>query len=142
MPRINLSLHSDQLKAVLEMLFVNRPVKILRSIARAGRSQVVWLHFECEITKTRRASFVSFKDLLDAFWRWMETAQLMLMAFWEQNAVSRAVWSAISIGEYVYHRYWGWVQVVHKDFEKYLPRFWVRYENRTPAVQPWEVSKF
>ena len=82
--QINRILQPEQLAEVLGTLFVNRPIKIIRTIARTGKyaQSVPWVHYECELTGMRRATFISFQDLLQGFWAWLECANLMLMTLW------------------------------------------------------------
>ena len=64
--QLNRILQPEQLNEVLQALFINRPVKILRTISRTGKysQSVPWVYYECKITSTRRATFISLNDLL------------------------------------------------------------------------------
>jgi hypothetical protein len=143
--QINRNLHHEQVKAVLEFVFVNRPLKLIKVLATTGKynQSVPWVYYECELTGMRRATFISFQDLLEAFWSWLETINLLAISLWERNAVSREIWSAIEAGESIYHKCLGWAQVIEKDFDRRdFPRFWVRIDGETGAIAPYEVVGF
>lgn len=115
--QINQILQPEQLLEVLETLFSNCPVKIIRTMARTGkyRQSVPWVYYECEITKTRRATFISIQDLLEGFWAWLECTNLMLMAQYSALAVTKAIWAILPIGVWVWDEELGRAQVVAKD---------------------------
>ena len=60
--QINRILADSAIAQILDKLFVNRPVKILKTISRR-RNQISWIHYSNEITGQRFATFVSFADL-------------------------------------------------------------------------------
>ena len=101
LPRINKILNSEQLQAVLQMLFQSRPVKIIRIIAATGRSQVTWIHIENVLNRRRMASFLSFDDLIKNFWSWLLVLEMFALAAWEINQIRECVWSLVNIGDRV-----------------------------------------
>ena len=98
LPRINKILNSEQLQAVLQTLFRDRPVKIIRVIAATGRSQVTWIHIENVLNKRRMASFLSFDDLIENFWEWLLMLEMFALAAWEINQIRECVWNLINVG--------------------------------------------
>ena len=98
LPRINKILNSEQLQAVLQTLFRDRPVKIIRVIAATGRSQVTWIHIENVLNKRRMASFLSFDDLIENFWEWLQMLEMFALAAWEINQIRECVWNLINVG--------------------------------------------
>ena len=99
LPRINKILNSEQLQAVLQTLFGNRPVKIIRIIAATGRSQVTWIHIENVLNKRRMASFLSFNVLIENFWEWLLMLEMFALAAWEINRIRECVWNLVCIGD-------------------------------------------
>jgi hypothetical protein len=93
--RINKILNSEQLEAVLQILFQNRPIKIIRIIAATGRSQVTWIHLENILNQRRMASFLSFDDLIGNFWEWLVTLEMFALAAWEINRIRECVWHLV-----------------------------------------------
>ena len=63
-PHINQLLEPVQLESVLTTFLQSKSVKLLRVIAATGRSKVTWLYYECNLTGRKRATFVSFADLI------------------------------------------------------------------------------
>lgn len=89
----------------------------------------------------RRATFISFQDLLKGFWAWLECANLMLMTLWEVNAVTKIIWSILRVGIWVYHKSLGRSQIVEKDTNKKGKlRLWLRNRGRSYAVSPLELA--
>ena len=101
LPRINKILNSEQLEAVLQTLFHNRPVKIIRIIAATGRSQVTWIHIENVLNQRRMASFLSFDDLIKNFWEWLVMLEMFALAAWEINRLRECVWNLVRVGDRV-----------------------------------------
>ena len=99
LPRINKILNSEQLQAVLQTLFQNRPVRIIRIIAATGRSQVTWIHIENVLNKRRMASFLSFDDLIKNFWEWLLMLEMFALAAWEIARIRECVWNLVRIGD-------------------------------------------
>ena len=83
--QINRILTDNQIVEILNTIFINRPIKILRTICRTGRNatSVPWIHYQNEITGDRLATFISFDDLLQNFWVWLETVNLFAIAFFQ-----------------------------------------------------------
>ena len=141
--QINRILQPEQIAEILDTLFVNRPIKILRTIARTGKyaQSVPWVYYECELTGMRRATFISFQDLLQGFWAWLECANLMLMTLWEINAVTKTIWSVLRVGIWVFHKSMGRSQIVEKDTNKKGKlRLWLRNRGSSYAVSPLDLA--
>ena len=102
LPRINKILNSEQLKAVLQTLFQNRPIKIIRIIAATGRSQVTWIHIENVLNQRRMASFLSFDDLIKNFWEWLIMLEMFALSAWELNQIRECVWNLAYIGNSIF----------------------------------------
>lgn len=143
-PYINRILQPEQLRAVLQTIFINRGVQILRTIAKTGKysQSVPWVYYECKLTGSRRATFISFEDLLQGFWAWLECANLMLLAIFAKQAVKRAIWAALPLGTWVYSGNLGKAQLVEKDFSQKTKqlRLWLRSQGTTSAIDPLEIS--
>lgn len=99
LPRINKILNSEQLQAVLQTLFRNRPVKIIRIIAATGRSQVTWIHIENILNQRRMASFLSFNDLIENFWEWLQVLEMFALSAWEISQIQECVWNLVAVGD-------------------------------------------
>ncbi|MDJ0594272.1 MAG: hypothetical protein QNJ72_30560 [Pleurocapsa sp. MO_226.B13] len=140
---INRLLSSEQIEAILCTLLINCPVRILRVIARTGKfaQSVSWVYIENEITEQRSSTFISFADLEEAFWAWLETVKLLALAVWQRIGISKAVWAIVPVGAKVHHRQLGWCRVVEKDLSQsqHLPRFWVEIDDRLEKVDPCQV---
>ena len=102
LPRINKILNSEQLEAVLQTLFQNRPVKIIRIIAATGRSQVTWIHIENILNQRRMASFLSFDDLIKNFWEWLVMLEMFALAAWEIDRIRECVWNLVNLGDRIF----------------------------------------
>jgi hypothetical protein len=102
--RINKILNSEQLEAVLQTLFQNRPIKIIRIIAATGRSQVTWIHLENILNQRRMASFLSFEDLIGNFWEWLVTLEMFALAAWEINRIRECVWHLVEKSDRIFAR--------------------------------------
>ena len=143
---INRILHNEQIEQVLRTLLINKPVKLLKFIARTGRNStsVPWIYIENEITGERMSTFVSMKDVFLAFWTWLETAQVLFLAFWQRISISKVIWQYVEIGETVYNQGYGWVKVVDKDWTegKGIPRFWIDTGDRLETLMPCQVELF
>ena len=141
--RINRILQPEQLHSILETLFINRPIKILRTIARTGKyaQSVPWVHWECEITGMRRATFISFQDLLDSFWVWWESASTFALALWEVSIIAKVIWSVLPVGSWVYHNNIGKAQIAAKDISRKTGklRFWLRANDRAYVAYPIDI---
>ena len=142
--QINQILNPSYIHDALDLLLINQPITILRTIARTGRngSSVPWVYWENNITGRRTATFISFTDLLQGFWAWLETIQLLVFSFWEKQAIAQAIWHAIEVGDWVYHRQWGKVQIVNKDRCRGIePRLWIRRHQMGLAIDPLQVHQ-
>jgi len=104
LPRINKILNSEQLEAVLQTLFQNRPVKIIRIIAATGRSQVTWIHIENALNQRRMASFLSFDDLIKNFWEWLLMLEMFAASAWEIERIRECVWKLVRIGDRIFSK--------------------------------------
>ena len=146
MLRLNRILDSEQITDILKTLFINRPIKIIRVIARSGRggSSVPWVYLKNEITGDRVATFISFQDLLHNFWAWLETVKLLVIAHFQRQAISKVVWFFVNQGDRVYHRTLGWGIVVEKQLSvsSKIPRFWLDLEDRIEIIEPCFVEIF
>ncbi len=141
--QVNQTLHRSQLEAVLKTLFVKLPLKILRFIPSTGRSGVVWVYLENEISATRRATFLSFADVLEAFCIWIETLNLMALAIWQRLHISMTIWGLVNENDLLYHRKHGWVNLIEKQkSQNGWLRFWIETKNSIEIVEPWEIEVF
>ena len=146
--RLNRILDQEQISQILEVLLIDRPLKILKVIARSGKQQtsVPWIYYENEITKNRFASFVSFKDLTINFWRWLATVQLLAIAILKRQAISKAVWHYVQVGDWIYSSNYGWAKVINKELTNVLklPRLWLQLESdsKIEIEEPCFVEMF
>ena len=145
-PAPNRILFAEQTELVLRTLLINRPLKLIKFLAKTGkyRQSCPWIYVENEITGDRYSTFVSLDDFLRAFWTWIETAQVMFMAFWQRIAISKVVWSLLDVGEEVYNAGYGWGKIVEKIWDKGIPRFAIAFErgNRIENIISCEVEIF
>ena len=144
LPRINKILNSEQLQAVLETLFRDRPVKILRSIAATGRSQVSWIHIENTISGQRLATFISFQDLIDGFWYWLELLKHMIMSAIDLATISTCIWSLANIGDGVFSPKLSRSGIViDKDISNSgKERLWINWGRGVEVVNPLDIEIF
>ena len=142
--QINRILDDSAIAQILDKLFVNRPVKILKTISRIGRNQISWIHYSNEITGQRFATFVSFADLLRSFWLWLETVNLLAIALFQRQAISEVVWHFVGEGDLLYSRLHGWGLVIEKDRTESLkqPRLWLELEDSVEMLEPCFVEIF
>ena len=138
--RLNRILDDRQLTEVLTRIFLNQPIKVVRAIARTGRNQssVPWVYLFNEITQRYTATFISFDDLLENFWLWLDTIELMAIALFQRQAISEVIYHYVEEGDRVYSRLHGWAVIVLKERSesKQLPRIWLELENRLEIVEP------
>ena len=141
--RVNQLLPSELLKSVLETLIINSPLKLLRFIPQAGRSKVAWIYVENTLTTSRRATFISFKELLESFLSWLEIAKLTVMAWWQKVIISRIVEPLFAVGDRVYTSTWGVVEVLEKDWihNNSVPRLWIETEDTIERILTWEATR-
>jgi hypothetical protein len=144
--QLNRILQPEQILEILKTLFINRPVKILRTIARTGKygQSVPWVYMECEITGNRRATFVSLADILEGFWAWLECANLLLMSVIEVATLNRAIWAAVERGVWVFDGELSMAQqVVEKDISKDGKwRLWLRVNGTSREIAPIDLISF
>ena len=140
---VNQLLPVEYLKSVLETLIADRPLKLLRFIPQSGRSKVAWIYVENTLDNSRYSTFVSFKELLDSFLCWLETAKLTLMAFWQKAVISRIIEPLYAIGDKVYSPGWGIVEILDKDMthNESVPRLWIETENSIERILPCEATR-
>ena len=143
-PRINRILDDTAIAQILERIFINRPIKVLRTISRTGRNSISWLHYENEVTGQRLATFVSFEDLLRSFWIWLESVNLMAIALFQRQAISEVVFAVVEVGDSVFSQLHGWVEVIDKDRSETLkqPRLWIESSDSLDVVEPCTVEIF
>ena len=139
--RLNRILNDLQLTQILTTIFRNSPgVVVKRAIARTGRNQssVPWVYLFNEITQRHTATFISFDDLLDNFWLWLDTIELMAIALFQRNCISEVIFRCVEQGDRVYSRLHGWAIIVLKERSqsKQLPRIWLELEDRLEIVEP------
>ena len=138
--RINQPLFPSQFDRVLQFLFKGKAT-IFKSIRRCGRSGVTWVYFA--IGQQLRASFVSFKDLEEAYLKWLTTVDILQSTSDEKRAIGRANFILLKVGEPVFH-------VSRKDnklgvitekriSERKLPLLWVDWGNGLPVPEQPEL---
>ena len=138
---VNRLLHQDQLAAVINLLLGGK-VTILRIIARTGkyRQGTSWVYFES--IAGRRATFVSFDDLLEAFFAYLETIQIMFLSMNTKIAISKVIWQLANVGDTVWCDRFGWVEIVDRDFNKGVPRWWIAIDEQLEKIMPCEAQVF
>ena len=147
-PRINRILDSEQITSILETLLIDRPVKIIRVIARSGRnnSSVPWLYFENQLSGDRTATFISFEEILKNFWIWLELIQLTIQALYKRINISKVIWQFVETGNLVYSKKHGWVKVIKKEYTESfgIPRFWIKVDKdcSIETIEPCFVEVF
>ena len=135
-------LDGDTIDSIIRTIFIDKPLTILKTAARMGRSGVGWIYVQNDITGQKRASFLSFDVLLEGFWVWLSTVKLMAIALVKRMTIAEVIYNFVNEGDRVYHQQLGWVDVVEKDrtINAELPRFWVETEGSISIVNTWEVS--
>ena len=140
---INRLLHQDQLEAVLNVLFQGK-IKILRVIARTGKylQGTCWVYFESAWGK--RATFVSFDDLLKAFLTWLETIKVMFLAMNAKIAISKVIWQLADVGDTIWCDRYGWVELVDRDWteSRGIPVWWIASGEQLDKIMPCEAEIF
>ena len=139
--QIHKILNPEQVETAINALLsgANSSIKILRTIAKTGKYGQAnpWVYWQCEVTGKKVATFLSTKNLLSAFWSWLETVEVMLLAAWEQIVISTAIWNIAQLGDWAYHKTYGKVQIVEKtsagDGSRHL---WIRYNQTSITVDP------
>lgn len=147
--QINRILTDNQITEILNTIFINRPIKILRSLSATGhhKTSVPWVYYVNEITQESMASFISFKDLLQNFWVWLESVNLFALAFFQRLAISEIIYrNFINNGDHVYHKNLGWAKIINSERSEKLnmPRFWIELESdsRIEIVEPCYLEIF
>ena len=138
--RLNRILDDRQLTQILSTIFRNSPVVVKRAIARTGHhgTSVPWVYLYNEITDKYTATFISFADLIENFWLWLDTVKLLAIALFQRRAISEVIFRCVEEGDRVYSRLHGCAIVVFKerDESKRLPRIWLELEDRLEIVEP------
>ena len=136
---VNRLLHQDQLEAVINLLLGGK-VTVLRIIARTGkyRQGTSWVYFES--IAGRRATFVSFDDLLEAFFAYLETIQIMFLSLNARVAISKVIWQLADVGDAVWCDRYGWVEIVDRDWIKGVPRWWIAIGEQLEKIMPCEAQ--
>ena len=100
---INRILDDEYITNILNYIFINRPVSIIRTISRTGRnkSSVHWLYYVNEITG-QFSTFISFQDLLQNFWVWLESINLFAIALFQRQKISEVVWHFVKVGDHIF----------------------------------------
>ena len=140
--QVNKTLHRSQLEAVLKTLFVNKPLKIIRFIPSTGRSGVVWVYLENEILEIRRATFLSFANVLEAFCAWLETLNIMVLAIWQRMHISQTIWQIVNERDLLHHKKYEWVDLIKKQILNGWLQFRVKTRDSIEIIEPCEIEIF
>ena len=139
---LNRLLFNDQLKQVLIVLIEGKPVRILRHIAKCGRSQVVWIYLQCGIS--RRATFISRQELNLAFFRWLNRQDITNTRSDYKKRISWVIWHFLKPGDLVFHQCRseaGTVVSKYKD-RQHLPWIKVDWGKGLCQEQPCYLESF
>ena len=142
--RLNRILDDTQIDRILKTIFCNKPITVLRTIARTGRNQssVSWVYLQHDVTQKRTATFISFNELLENFFIWLDTVELMAIAIFQRQALNEAMYLIFQEEDRVYSRQYGYGIIVKKErteFKK-LPRFWLDLDDTIATVEPCTVQ--
>ena len=142
--KLNRILDNTQIDQILKTIFCNKPITVLRTIARTGRnrSSVSWVYLQHDLTLTRTATFISFDELLANFFIWLDTVELMAIAIFQRQALNEAMYLIFQEEDRVYSRQYGYGIIVKKErteFKK-LPRFWLELDDTIATVEPCTVQ--
>ena len=136
--QLNRKLDDSLLFQVLDRLFCNSPVTIIKAIARTGKyaQSVPWVWLRHEISGQTWATFISLDDLLQGFFDWLDTVELMMLALFQKNAIAEIIYAVIKEGDRTYSRKLGSVTVIEKERSVFvgLPRVWVETEDAIAVV--------
>ena len=136
--QLNRKLDDSLLFQVLDRLFCNSPVTIIKAIARTGKyaQSVPWVWLRHEISGQTWATFISLEDLLQGFFEWLGTIELMMLALFQKNAIAEIIYAVVKEGERVYSRKNGMITVIEKErtVSLGLPRVWVETEDAIAVV--------
>ena len=140
---INRHLHQNQLKNLFGFLFRNRIINIMRLIPKCGRSSVPWIYFS--VGSSLRATFVSFRELQQAYFRWLQQVDIFACSMAEKTAIGRANLEIFSIGDVVSHNAnpdkLGYIEA--KEYQGKVPTILVDWGNGTPMPEcPWLLEAF
>lgn len=142
---INQVMCAEQLSQILRLTVGGQRVTVMRIIRHCGRSRVPWIYFA--VGSQLRATFVSFTDLIRAYYRWLCDVDLMRIKLEERKAIGRANFLLLFVGDAVFHA----MRVDNKVGEivemalnsQRLPTVWVDWGNGTPMPElPWFLEKF
>ena len=103
--RLNRILDDLQLTQILNIIFSNSPgIVVIRAIARTGHhgTSVPWVYLFNEISGRYTATFISFDDLLENFWLWLDTVKLMTIALFKRRAISEVIFRCVEEGDRVF----------------------------------------
>ena len=146
--QINRILNDEQTTEILNFIFVNKPIKVLRSIARTGRNNtsVPWLYYVNEITQQRFATFISLQNLLSSFWIWLETINIFAIAFVIRKQISAIMWNFVNEQDHVFSLQHGWCRIIKKEISVVSghQQLWIKSEkdNSIEIVEPCTVEVF
>ena len=142
LPEINQLLEPEQLEAVLDNVFHNGNINILKVISATGRSKVSWIYYEW--MGFRFATFVSFQDLIKSFYQWLETIEVLLLYYWEKLAISRCIYRTVEVNSLVGHRNrneMGVVLTKHMDWRR-KPLMEIDWGNEITIEDPINLFVF
>ena len=142
--RLNRILDDIQIDQILKTIFCNKPITVLKTIARTGRnkSSVSWVYLQHDVTLTRTATFISFDELIANFFIWLDTIELMAIAIFQRRAIDEAAYLYFQEEDRVYSRQHGWGVILKKERSESLklPRFWLELNDRIEIVEPCTVQ--
>ena len=145
---INRILDYEYITKILNYIFINKPVSIIRTISRTGRnkSSVPWLYYVNEITGQKFSTFISFKDLLQNFWVWLESVNLFAIAFFQRQKISEVVWHFVKVGDHIFSLQHGWATIIEKQIldASQQKRLWIDLESdsQIEIIEPCMVEIF
>lgn len=145
---INRILNDEHLTSILNYIFIDRPVSIIRTISRTGRnkSSVPWVYYVNEITGQKFSTFISFQDLLENFWVWLESVNLFAIAFFQRQKISEVVWHFVKVGDHVFSLQHGWGTIIEKQIldASRQRRLWIDLESdsQIEIIEPCMVEIF
>lgn len=141
---INHYLFPNQLEQTFAFLFNGRKITVIRYIRKAGRSGVLWIYFS--IGGSLRASFISVKDLLLAYYRWLSTINLLRNRADENKAIGRANFVLLNVGDLVFHATRSDNKagvITEKTCLKRLPTIYVNWGSGVSMPEmPWLLECF
>ena len=145
---VNRILDDEYITKILNCIFINRPVSIIRTISRTGRnkSSVPWLYYVNEITGQKFSTFISFQDLLQNFWVWLESVNLFAIAWFQRQKISEVVWHFVKVGDHIFSLQHGWGTIIKKQISDAFgqKRLWIDLESNSQIkiVEPCMVEIF